>query len=587
MKRSFLFFVFITPFVVLSQQLDSLTIEQIMSNPSWIGTSPSNVFWSTDSQSIYFNWNPDKAEEESLYLISLEDHVPRKVDADKAKMIRDENRNGVWNHDHSQYLFISGSTLYLRDIEKGILRTLVQTTDSISNPQFLIHQTIVSFQKGDNLYTFDLSKGSLKQLTNFKKGFNLPKSDTTEQNQFLKADALQNSTVLTKREEHHKMNKETRLKTIYLEGEKLIDLSLSPDKKYVVFQLAKEEGFKNTHIPNYISVSGYTENLDARPKVGEISMEYNTFILNLETNEIREVYTHNIQGIRDIPEFYKDYPAIYDTLYKDPPLRKVKLSRPVWNPSGNRCFVVVNSLDHKDRWIMDLDLKSGELDLLDRQHDDAWIGGPGISDFNWGFNDDLGNIGWLDEEKIWFHSEASGYSHLYSVHLNTKRERALTQGKFEVQNARLSLDRKTFFITTNQIAPGTLNFYQLNIDNKELSRVTKGEGGNRAIVSPDDQYLAILQSTAIHPWELFLQKNSPTAKAIQLTDKAETTTFKSYSWRDPAIFTFLNRDGDSVYANVYKPKQQATTRPGLVFVHGYGYLQDVKNYWSDNRIKQS
>ena len=46
-----------------SQQkvLSKLTVEKIMRDPKWIGTSPNRINWSEDGQLIYFTWNPENA----------------------------------------------------------------------------------------------------------------------------------------------------------------------------------------------------------------------------------------------------------------------------------------------------------------------------------------------------------------------------------------------------------------------------------------------------------------------------------------------------------------------------------------------
>lgn len=231
---------------------------------------------------------------------------------------------------------------------------------------------------------------------------------------------------------------------------------------------------------------------------------------------------------------------------------------------------------------MTLDIQTGKMELLDRQHDDAWIGGPGIM----GYAFYAGNVGWVDADHIWFHSEETGYSHLYILDVNTRKKRALTQGNFEVQQAELSPDHTTFYITTNEVSPGETNFYQVAVQSGKKTRITEGEGGHQAFVSPDGRQLAFLHSTSNHPWELYRQENKVKAQPVQLTHKAESAEFQSYPWRKPEIFTFTNRDGDEVYAEVYKPEKQAPSRPGAVFVHGAGYLQDVKNSWSDSYFRE-
>ena len=42
-----------------------------MQDPNWMGTFPSNVKWSADSETIYFDYNPEKNTKDSLYKIDL------------------------------------------------------------------------------------------------------------------------------------------------------------------------------------------------------------------------------------------------------------------------------------------------------------------------------------------------------------------------------------------------------------------------------------------------------------------------------------------------------------------------------------
>ncbi len=50
-----------------------------MQDPKWIGTSPSDIFWSYDSKSIYFKWNPEKNISDSFYNYSLEQNTNFKI----------------------------------------------------------------------------------------------------------------------------------------------------------------------------------------------------------------------------------------------------------------------------------------------------------------------------------------------------------------------------------------------------------------------------------------------------------------------------------------------------------------------------
>jgi hypothetical protein len=62
------------------------------------------------------------------------------------------------------------------------------------------------------------------------------------------------------------------------------------------------------------------------------------------------------------------------------------------------------------------EFRKGSFEELDYQHDEAWIG-PGIPSYA----DASGALGFLgDNETIYFQSEATGYSHLYTYSLRLK-----------------------------------------------------------------------------------------------------------------------------------------------------------------------
>ena len=62
-----------------AQRIDQLTVEKIMRDPKWIGSSPSNAQWSNDGQTLYFNWNPEVNPGDSLYKVAVTGGQPMKV----------------------------------------------------------------------------------------------------------------------------------------------------------------------------------------------------------------------------------------------------------------------------------------------------------------------------------------------------------------------------------------------------------------------------------------------------------------------------------------------------------------------------
>ncbi|MES1223988.1 MAG: alpha/beta fold hydrolase, partial [Bacteroidota bacterium] len=158
--------------------------------------------------------------------------------------------------------------------------------------------------------------------------------------------------------------------------------------------------------------------------------------------------------------------------------------------------------------------------------------------------------------------------------------KALTSGKFEVQEAHLSNDKKYFFITTNEVHPGEAQFYRLSATGGKPERITTLTGSNQVVLSPDEKQIAFLYSYSNKPWELYLQENKPGAKPQQVTNKAMSEEFSSYAWKDPQVITITARDGAPVYARLYKPAAPAPSKPAVIFVHGAGYLQNAHKWWS-------
>ena len=562
---------------VYAQRSGTLTVEKIMSDPKWIGVSPSNIQWDENSRNVYFNWNPEIAKKDGLYQISVQNRKPQKVSDQVKKDL--ERGQLIYSNDRSKVLFERNGDVILRNVSTAQERTLINTVDRESNAVFSKDENKVIFQRSDNLYSISIKDGSLTQLSNFIRTRTRPPASLNKQDDWLMKDQLNEIETIKKKDDERKIaEKERRDNTIkrpkefYLDERSAVNsLRLSPDEKYIIFRISKSaEGNRNIIVPNYVTASGYTEDINGRTKVGNALPTIESYIFDIQRDTIFPISTKEIPGIKDLPDYVKDYPSQLEERIKKNEDRKVSLTGPFWNSDGSAAIVIVNSLDNKDRWIMKLDQTSGKLSLVDRQRDEAWIGGPGIGG---------GNIGWIDNNILYFQSEASGYSHIYTININTAEKRQLTSGKYEIQSLRLSNDKKKFHFTANMEHPGITHFYSIPVQGGTPVKLTSMKGGNEVSISPDEKWLAIRYSYSNKPWELFIQENKPGAKPEQITNSI-SEEFKSYPWKDPEMVMFKNRFGSDVYARVYKPENPDPSKPAVLFVHGAGYLQNVHYWWS-------
>src|SRR5918993_4245227 len=116
------------------ESVTPLTIDKIMRDPKWIGTSPSNPYWSADGKYLFFSWNPDKASADSLYYISLADRTPKKAGADMRQNNPSFN-NIIYNPAKTAYAYVKDGDLFYVDAKKKE-RRITQTVDAESSPQF-------------------------------------------------------------------------------------------------------------------------------------------------------------------------------------------------------------------------------------------------------------------------------------------------------------------------------------------------------------------------------------------------------------------------------------------------------------------
>ncbi len=582
MKKYFVFFLFINA-IAQAQQLAPLSVQKIMRDPKWMGTAPTNYRWSADSKTIFFNWNPENKEKTQPYKVGVNGTLPALSIADEAEKAAVINYE--YNANKSLGLTEKIGDIYLLNTKTAKQTRLTNTLERESNARFLANNNVV-FLRGSGLYELNLQNNELIQRCNIvsgKRGANTPeKATSSQQDNWLKTDQSQLFDIVKKREKQAEERKaeakkvtlaitEKPIKTIYTENKEVNGIQLSPDGRFISYRLTTPPvGAKNTIMPNYVTASGYTEDTPTRTKVGDPQWVSENFIYDTQKDTVYSIHTEQILGIKDLPDYVKDYPKQLAERTKKNEDRKVNLTNPIWNKTGTQAIIVANARDNKDLWILKLDPQNGNLSLIDRQTDNAWIGGPGIG---------ARGLNWLDNDRFYYQSEASGYSHLYVCNFATGEKKQLTFGNWEVQSLQLSKDKTTFYIAGNKEHPGITHFYKMSVNGGELIQITSLKGGNEVTLSPDERWLAINHSFMDKPWELYIQANKPGAKAVQIT-KSTTAEFDTYPWRKPDLVSFKNRYGNDVYARVYPATNPHPNKPAVVFVHGAGYLQNVHYWWS-------
>ena len=571
------------PSLLLAQQ-STLTVDKIMQDPdTWIGSWPSTPFWSEDGETLYFRWNPMGAFiSDSLF------KVPR-TGGEPVQLTPEERRNmgptfSGWSHQEHVYnetftrkVYVQGGDLYLHDRESGDTIRMTRTRKSESNPRFTPDGSGVVFYSDNNLFRLELSTGALEQLTDIRSGKEPSEPRVSEQDQFLEEQQTELFDYIRQNQEEDEQREEAREKdqeaidpppTYFLDDDNLSQLRIDPTDRFVTFVTTSEARSKRTAGMDYVTESGYAAERSARPKVGTTYGQSTLHLQDLVTDTTITIDLHQIEGAYDVPPYLAEQGVEVDSSETK---RELYSYGPFWNGDGSLAILEIRARDHKDRWITRLDPSDGSLTVLDRQHDEAWIAGPGIS---WFGGASAG--GWLpDGEHYWFQSETSGYSHLYTVNVSTGAKNQLTDGDFEIFNPQISQDGSRWFFTSTQESPYVRHLYEMPLEGGEPTQLTTLSGRNSAAVNPDGLTMGILRSYATQPPEVYLQM--PGGEANRITH-SQTDEWLAYPWRVPETVYIEASDGVMVPAHLFSPEE--SNGAGVLFVHGAGYAQNVHDGWS-------
>lgn len=547
-----------------------------MKGDGFVGPQPENHRWSIDGQKIYFDWNPKNEPGSSVYFWKKGMKAPQLATAAEANLSR---LDYVANSDKSVFYYINNGALYSYESKSAKTSKLFQQSTPISNLKTGAAKGIVFFEQNGNMFRLNANEGSLVQLTNFSKGKAGEKSK--DEDSFLDKQQKELFQYIrdkeTKKkwyEANAKAIKSDFPKAVYSDKADFINLSVHPNGKFVAFSLYEAPENKSEVMENFITADGYNKIVNTKPKVS-INNFFKTKlgIYNTEKDTAYYIDFSKLSHIKDKPKYYETYPE----LNKKEAEEKAVYANPItYSKDGKYAVTDIRSQDNKERWIISINLENGTFIEVEHQHDEAWIGGPGIPAYS--FEQKI--LGFLaDNKTIYFQSEATGFSHLYTYDLEAKSKKQLTSGNWEVRELAISNDRKTFYLTTNTKHLGNMEFYKLSASGGKLEPILTNDGAHEVKVSPDEKTLLVRYSYKNKPWDLYVADNKINASLTPITF-SQTDAYKKYNWRAPEVITFKASDNANVNARIFTPDASKKNGAAIIFVHGAGYLQNAHNYWS-------
>ncbi len=193
-------------------------------------------------------------------------------------------------------------------------------------------------------------------------------------------------------------------------------------------------------------------------------------------------------------------------------------------------------------------------------------------------------------DQLLFASERDGFNHLYLLPIAndaSAKPRQLTRGAWEVSWAAWLADGATILYSSTEDSTAERHFYLLDVRTGAKSRLPTPRGMNTdAQLSKNGERLLFEHSEWNVPNDLYAlepcrecgDRNRP----VRLTDTVPAR-FRQIRWTEPQFVAFPTKDGKTVHARLYLPQHfdRARRYPAILFVHGAGYLQNVINGWNN------
>ena len=547
----------------LSSFAQTLTVRDIMREPSIAGMRPDAERLSPDGKLVAFSWNAEGKAPRNLYLISTNGGEARIiVEAEKnyeartpapesnlnyGLIIRDDFAKGreknlggaEFSPNSKRLLFTQNSDVYVLEIEAGKSpvevsnpRRITRTQGAEFSARWLDDQTIL-YQSGGNFFALNIEKTFLAQLT---------------------------------REAN---------------PQAFVSVSFAvPTEDAKLFAYAVSDGSRQRalFVPNYLD-------------------EFTTAPTFRRGFTEQKVFVTKADGSLEKPSEIK-LPKAEGAAY----LRNVR-----WAADNQSLIVDRVDKDTKRRqlfYIYNVGSKAEQIILLTEENDPKWIGG-------------LSRIVEphpKDNSQILFASEKEGFNHLYLAKLEKRKPESnptggirqedptdagfsstvnvkqLTKGAFEIEWAKWRKDGGQFIFSSTEKNTATREFYSYDLKTNAKRQVPAADEGMKTnpqfSAKGDEDFLLYNFSRWNAPVELYVQRVCFDCNGTNSSRKLTASVperFKQIKWSEPQFFSFKAKDGKQIPTKIYLPDGFDKTKkyPMVIFVHGAGYLQNVINGWNN------
>ncbi len=514
----------------------TLTVPQIMAEPSIAGMRVEGEKLSPDGRSVIYLWNAEGKLPRDLYLSSTDradgkiilrvsdlPAPPPRTDKenklDYGLTVRDdfvksrENALGnfEWSPDSKKLLFSQSGDLYVLTLGTTTPKRYTKTQSAEFGARFIDSDRII-YQQGGNLFVLNIADATTVQLTK-----------EANPAQFI---SVSGGVV-------------------------------SKDGKMLAYTVSDSSKFKALFVPNYLGE--FTEAPTTRRGWSEQKLFVTPTDGSRDTPfEIKLPKSEGVGNFRQIKWAADNRSLIVDRVDKDTKRRQLFY---IYNAASKDESIITVDDDTDEKW-------QAPLSAVFEPHP-------------------------TDPMLLIFTSEKSGFNHFYRATIalpNRADVKQITTGNWQAEWARWTPDGKNLVFISTEGNSAQRRFFHFDMEKGlhfELGFVGDGMITNPQIAEQGDQPTLIFGHSKWNaPEELYAMPACFNCRgikgSIQLSQTAPDAFLKR-SWNTPKFIDIPSRDGKQIKSKIYLPAGHDPKRkyPMAIFVHGAGYLQNTINGWNN------
>ncbi len=254
---------------------------------------------------------------------------------------------------------------------------------------------------------------------------------------------------------------------------------------------------------------------------------------------------------------------------------------PYWKPDGSSLLVQWMNRKQNNLKIWDVNISNGSKTLFYNEDQKTWVD----------LDDEGERIHFLENGKgFLLFNDASGWKHLYYYDMQGKLINAVTSGKFSVTDLNYVDEKKgiIYFSARSRENTARKDFYRVNLNGKNLKRLTSGEYHNANInLSPDGSYFITTLHNVSTPPRMLLVNNE--GKMIREIANAKGPEFDNYALAKTELIRVKSDDGlYELPMKVTWPMNMDKNKkyPVLISIYGGPNAGTVMDTWSISGTQQ-